>query len=54
VDVLREGNVLTFGGQLFVQGIALKGTEAVDYRVGVMVEDLDGNEWVSFAPLLIE
>ena len=52
--MLREGNVLTFGGQPFVRGIAPKGTEAGDYRVGVMVEDLDGYEWVSFAPLLIE
>jgi len=52
-DVLRAGNVLTFSGQPFVQGIALEGTEPGDYRIGVMVEDLDGNEWASFAPLTI-
>ena len=54
VDVLYEGNELTFGDEPFTQGLAINSVERGEYRIGILVEDLDGNEWASFAPVIVE
>jgi len=53
VDVLREGNVLTFGNTPFSQGITPQFVIPGAYSIGVMVEDMDGNQSFSFAPVTV-
>jgi len=54
VDVLRDGNTLTFGSQPFTHGVTPEFVYPGTYAVGIMVEDMDGNQTYSFAPLTIE
>lgn len=47
----RDGNRIPFGNVPFYFGI--RESDAGRYRVAIMVEDMDGNDYFQFAPLEI-
>ena len=54
VDTLREGNTLTFGDQPFRQGWTQEFLVPGEYYIGIMAEDMDGNQTYSFTPYVIQ
>ena len=54
VDTLNDGHTLTFGDEPFAQGAAPKYVEKGTYFVGVSAVDMDGNQFNSFAPVVVE
>ena len=53
VDVLRDGNILTFGKERFTHGITPQYVYPGQYSIGIMVEDMDGSQTFSFAPVTV-
>ena len=54
VDELREGNVLTFGKEQFRKGISPEFIYPGEFYIGIMAEDMDGNQYFSFSPVTIQ